>query len=109
MRAFYSGVHSCLYNRKNSICNRRGESGSTPLTQNRNIQIDPTQSPIKVMFGRPDFYKLFEEFSQKDDAPKDFHVYSTTSGALNNVIFNATYQMSRKSKSKFHHIYEATS
>ena len=41
-------------------------------------------SPVKVFFGRPDFVTLFKSFIKPKS--KEFHVYSTTSPALNNII-----------------------
>ena len=64
-------------------------------------------SPIKFMFGRPNFPELFRAFIQKDS--KEFHVYSTTSPGVNNSIFEATQLVMKETKVKFHHIYEATS
>ena len=53
--------------------------------------------------------KLFEDFAGLEKNPKDFYVYSTTSAALNEAIFDASYDASKKTNWKFHHIYEATS
>ena len=64
-------------------------------------------SPIKVMFGRPNFVKLLTSFVEKDS--KEFFVYSTTSPSVNEALFDATQEATKRTKVKFHHIYEATS
>jgi len=65
------------------------------------------KSPIKIIFGRPNFRELFNSFVEEN--PKEFHVYSTTSLGVNDAIFDATQKVTKDSNSKFHHIYEATS
>lgn len=64
-------------------------------------------SPVKVLFGRPDFVSLFKSFITPTS--KKFHVYSTTSPQVNSCLFDATLTVTKETKVNFHHIYEATS
>ena len=59
------------------------------------------------MFGRPNFSRLFKSFTT--ESSKEFHVFSTTSPGVNKSIFDATQEVFKETKVKFHHIYEATS
>ena len=63
--------------------------------------------PIKVKFGRPDFMSLFSSFiTQKS---QEFHIFSTTSPDLNELLFTTTLLLNKESNVKFHHISEVHS
>jgi len=64
-------------------------------------------SPIKVLFGRPNFESLFKS-SIKPDVKK-VYVYSTTSVKLNQHLFDTTLKVTKETGVTFKHIYESTS
>ena len=45
-------------------------------------------SPLKVLFGRPNFKDLFKSFITPNS--KEFHIYSTTSPPVNEVLFDTS-------------------
>jgi hypothetical protein len=81
---------------------------ATPIEYLDDISPDDLilNSPIKVLFGRPNFKELFKSFIEEDS--NEFHVYSTTSPKVNNSIFDAAKTTTKETGVKFHHIYEAT-
>lgn len=64
-------------------------------------------SPLKVLFGRPNFENIFKSVIRPN--LKKVHIYSTTSPGVNDVIFNTAKKVSRDTGVKFKHIYESTS
>lgn len=96
-----------LIQSQKSICVRKKEDAVK--IRKKFMSSDQYVNPIKVMFGRPDFEKLFKTFADKETSFKDFYVYSTSSAPLNEAIFAATKKVNKNSHCKFHHIYEATS
>ncbi|CAI2376895.1 unnamed protein product [Moneuplotes crassus] len=109
----------CIRERKNSKSKSKSKSkpkanpnlslGLKSSTNNDDEEIKRRiqKSPIRVMFGRPDFKSLFKSFITPNS--KEFHCYSTTSPVVNRAIFDAAYKVTKETKVKFHHIYEATS
>jgi hypothetical protein len=65
------------------------------------------ESPIKVLFGRPNFEMLFK--SMITPGCKKVHVYSTSSVGLNKVLFDTASKLSKETGVKFKHVYESTS
>ena len=81
-----------------------------PLSD-RNLLTDRSEqnqiNPINVKFGRPNFTDLFKSFITPNS--KEFHIYSTTSPPVNEVLFDTSWILTKETGVKFHHIYEATS
>ena len=76
----------------------------------QNLFVDKSEfdnSPVKVIFGRPNFEALFKA-SIKPNVKK-MYVYSTTSPQLNQHLFNTVHKVEKETGVKFKHIYESTS
>ena len=90
------------------------ENNTTPIF---NFKYDQTNTfienyddqhiPIKICFGRPDFISILQ--SMVTSSVKDVYVYSTTPQSLNEILFDATIEATKRTGVKFHHIYESTS
>lgn len=98
-----------LIQSQKNVCMRPRKDGKKVIILNDDEPIDLSQSAIKVLFGRPNFERLFSDFAVLEKQKKTFYVYSTTSAPLNEAIFTAAYEVNKVSHCRFHHIYEATS
>ena len=87
-----------------------GASSTSLQYDENNMFIDKSEfhkSPLKVLFGRPDFDRLFKESIDTD--VKTVHIYSTSSVHLNQLLFDTAHRLTKETGVKFKHIYESTS
>jgi len=93
------------------ICSRKRKSFLPTLKyDSTNTFINKEEfhhSPIKVLFGRPNFESLFKSSITKKK--ETIYVYSTSSAQINQKLFDTCWKLTKETDATFKHIYEATS
>ena len=64
-----------------------------------------SNNKVNVKFGRPNFESIFKEMKVMN---QKLYVYSTTSPALNNHLFEVIQKVKRESGIKIHHTFESS-